>query len=230
MCVSGNNVLEYTTSTGASPLIEPETSSGLETPDTQIDFVQRFAYGITESLDLEYEIGVNIFSGSQSVVGLKYQWVGTPSFKSKKGDFHSSIRLRYMGFSGIKDDPNKEENIFDDSKFVENLSAEMYSVSNSFGYNFLDNFMGYIGFQYIKGDIDFRYRDGGPTGTLIDLTRTVDGYGGFAGLSLNIKFNEVFLWKNSLEYEATMLPSPTRDKNILYESSAFGTSLLFNFD
>ncbi|MCH2533159.1 MAG: hypothetical protein MK008_01820 [Bdellovibrionales bacterium] len=227
---NGNNVLEYTTSVGSSPMIEPEVSSGLETADNHGDLVHRISYGITDSVDLEYEMGVNFFSGSQSVLGLKYQWIGTPSFKTKEGDFHSTVRLRYMGFSGVKDDPNKEETIFDDSKFIENLSADMYSISNSFGYSFFDSLMGYGGFQYIKGDINFRYRDGGPTGTLINSSRSIDGYGAFAGLSLNIKFNNVFLWKNSAEYEATMLPSPTRDENILYESASFATSFLFNFD
>ena len=106
----------------------------------------------------------------------------------------------------------------------------MYSISNSFGYSFFDSFMGYVGFQYIKGEIDFRYRDNGPTGTLFETKRTIDGYGVFAGLSLNIKFSEGFMWKNSVEYEGTQLPSPTRDDNILYESSAFATSFLFNFD
>jgi hypothetical protein len=188
----GNNGFSLGIISAVNPVVGPDLYQyGLENKalDASIDaslFGFTFVYGITEQLDIEFEALASLLSGSTSVLSLKYQWLGNSLFKSKRGEWVGSARFKLLDSSGYvsaNDGTNEDDNPIDlDDLYFEKFDGSGYGISQLFGYHVADWFMLNINGFYSIFEVDSRFRDGGPSGTLYTDNRDVGLYGINAGL------------------------------------------------
>jgi hypothetical protein len=136
----GRNVLQFDLVKSSNPVVGPDLAqygvpapTDFKTDDSLFNFSVRF--GVRERLDLEYETTTTVSSGSTSVYGVKYQWLGKSLFESREGQWIASLRVKYLEADGDRDDT--EDSFYGLLDFNE-LKGHALGAQQSIGYQFTD--------------------------------------------------------------------------------------------
>ncbi|MCB0412546.1 MAG: hypothetical protein KDD22_08480 [Bdellovibrionales bacterium] len=186
----GKRVARLGINVGSAPVIGPESTSASastwETDDSSILIGVQGAFGLMEALDLELDAQTSMLSGTSTILGLKYQWLGPSILESTAGDWSSAFRARYIWSSGYKDENENgsgDQALFDHYS-VRDLNAKGYSLANGFGYMVAPWFGLYLGGQFVEMKLEYLYTSSGST-NYQNGQRTIQGYGPFLGIHFN---------------------------------------------
>jgi hypothetical protein len=166
----GRNVLQFDLVNSSNPVIGPDLAqyglqapTDLKTDDSLLNFSVRF--GVLERLDLEYETTTTVASGSTSVYAAKYQWLGKSLFKTGKGEWIASLRVKYLESDGDQDDT---EGSFDDLLSFDELKGHAFGVQQTVGYQFTDWLVFSMGANWHRFTLRSRFTEGSSGDPLHD--------------------------------------------------------------
>ena len=173
----GNNTFDISGIGGGAPSIPLKDKDTITVDD--IGFVPiagfKFGYGLTDKMDIEAETSAPILIGALHYIslGINYQWLGNPVYKTKQGDWTSTTQLKAI--LGIKDKAN--------SKIIK--SPMGFSLSNTAGYMIYDWLTVYGGGQatYIFAEFKIKKQE---QGTAKKIDSHILSYGPFAGIRFKL--------------------------------------------
>jgi hypothetical protein len=141
--------------------------------------------GILDRLDAFVELDSSIPQGGGYKLGLRFQFLGEPTFKTKSGDLQASVALRYFHMGGK--DFQTSVDLFNMSKtdvYYDTLKANGAELAPAVGFAVQDWFIPYGGFKYVYAQLDGTYHVGSRSAAVETGKRSINGYGPFVGINL----------------------------------------------
>ena len=206
----GDNVLDVSVFGARAPVnyVKDEGDEGIETRFLHDQpwlpaLGLKLGYGVTNNIDVELQTEYAYIGLPYISLGMKYQWLGAPIYKTKRDDWNSTAQLKFMlGHIKTTRTSSSEEGALADKV---RIWVSGFSLSNSFGYMIQDWLVVYGGGQAIYMFVDYKLKKQGNT-KLSKVESHIWGYGPFAGVQLNTTLGSVWKVVFSLEGSFTNLP------------------------